>query len=440
MITLIAFFVTLGVLITFHELGHYLVARWCGVEVQRFSIGFGKILLTRTDKHGTEWALSAIPLGGYVKMLEQADALADGFANKAFNSKPVASRFAIVAAGPLFNLALAVLLYACLNIVGQSEPVPILSMPKSGSPAAVAGLQSGDQITAVDNVATQSWPQVRYQLLRKVTEGGAAEITIDRHGQTLTKSLTFESPTDLSKTDPLRLAGLRLGGTVPIVNGVVAASVADQAGLRKGDLILAVNDLKNPDVIALIDYIQSKGNQSITLKIERDNRVLTIDLTPREESLQDGSKVGRIGVQLGGDPQMVEVRYGLFESLWRAMERTADTSVYSLQMMWKMVTGEVSWRNISGPVTIADYAGQTAKIGLSAYIGFLALVSISLGILNLLPIPMLDGGHLLYYLIEVAKGSPLADKWQQVAQKIGMGVLACLMIIALFNDFARLFT
>jgi len=145
-------------------------------------------------------------------------------------------------------------------------------------------------------------------------------------------------------------------------------------------------------------------------------------------------------VQLGGDPQMVEVRYGLFESLWRAMERTADTSVYSLQMMWKMVTGEVSWRNISGPVTIADYAGQTAKIGLSAYIGFLALVSISLGILNLLPIPMLDGGHLLYYLIEVAKGSPLADKWQQVAQKIGMGVLACLMIIALFNDFARLFT
>ena len=441
MMTVLAFFVTLGVLITFHELGHYSVARACSVRVLRFSIGFGKVLIKRTDKQGTEWAISLIPLGGYVKMLEEPTP--GGSVDEqhcSFKSKPVAARFAIVAAGPVFNLVLAVVLYAALNLVGVKEPVPVISAVPENTAAALAGFQAGDRITSVGDVTTLSWGQVRYQLLREVTEGGSADVTVDRRGLILTKRINFDAPvtTASSNVDPLKLAGLRLSQGRPIINQVVAGGVAESAGLQSGDVVQAVGDLADPDVAQLIDFIQANPEKLVQLKVERGDQKIVIDVRPRLETPENGARLGRIGVQLSGEASQVLVQYDLLDSVWQALVRTVDTSVFSIKMMGKMIVGEVSWRNVSGPLTIADYAGQTVKLGLSAYISFLALISISLGVLNLLPIPMLDGGYLLYYLIEIVTGKPPAEKWLDLAQKAGMGLLACLMVLALFNDFVRL--
>lgn len=441
MYTLIAFFVTLGILITFHELGHYLTARACGVDVQRFSVGFGKVLFKRVDKHGTEWAVSAIPLGGYVKMLELPELGGPaGQEQRAFKLKPVWSRAAIVAAGPIFNLLLAVVLYAAINLVGVEEPVAILAGPAAGSPAALAGFEAQDKIIAVDDVPVASWSQVRFQLLRKLTNGSSPELTVVRAGQTLNKSLPITQTADFSGADPMLQTGLRLWGGEPKIIKVIAGGAGEAAGLLAGDIVLSADSLLSPDASALIQLIQRKAADPIRIRINRGGEALLVEVTPRAYTLESGASIGRIEVQLGGAPALTDVRYGLFESLSNAMGRTLDTSVFSLQMMGKMLLGEVSWRNVSGPVTIADYAGQTAKLGLSAYIAFLALVSISLGVLNLLPIPMLDGGHLLYYLIEVIKGSPVDEKWMELGQKAGVGVLACLMALAMFNDLVRLFS
>jgi len=441
MMTVLAFFVTLGVLITFHELGHYSVARACGVRVLRFSIGFGKVLLKRTDKHGTEWAISLIPLGGYVKMLEEPTP--GGAADErhcSFKSKPVAARFAIVAAGPVFNLVLAVVLYAILNLVGVNEPAPIVSAIPPNTPAAAAGLQAGDRITSVGEISTLSWGQVRYQLLREMTDGGSVEVTLDRQGLSLIKRVTFDPVATAvsANTDPLKTLGLRLSQGKPVIKQVVVGSVGELAGLQAGDVVQAIGELASPDVAQLIDAIQASPEKPVQLLVERSGQKILIDVRPRQELLENGARVGRIGVQLSGEAEQVLVQYGLVDSVWQALVRTADTSVFSIKMMGKMIIGEVSWRNVSGPLTIADYAGQTVKLGLPAYISFLALISISLGVLNLLPIPMLDGGYLLYYLIEIITGKPPAEKWLDLAQKAGMGLLACLMVLALFNDFVRL--
>ena len=441
MMTVLAFFVTLGVLITFHELGHYSVARACGVRVLRFSIGFGKVLLKRTDKHGTEWAISLIPLGGYVKMLEEPTP--GGAADErhcSFKSKPVAARFAIVAAGPVFNLVLAVVLYAILNLVGVNEPAPIVSAIPPNTPAAAAGLKAGDRITTVGDVSTLSWGQVRYQLLREMTDGGSVDVTVDRQGLSLIKRVTFDSvaTTVSANTDPLKALGLRLSQGKPVIKQVVTGSAGELAGLQAGDIVQAVGDLAGPDVAQLIDAIQASPEKPVQLLVERSGQKILIEVRPRLDLLENGARVGRIGVQRSGEADQVLVQYGLVDSVWQALVRTVDTSVFSIKMMGKMIIGEVSWRNVSGPLTIADYAGQTVKLGLPAYISFLALISISLGVLNLLPIPMLDGGYLLYYLIEIITGKPPAEKWLDLAQKAGMGLLACLMVLALFNDFVRL--
>ena len=439
MMTILAFFVTLGVLITFHELGHYSVARACGVSVLRFSIGFGKVLFKRTDKHGTEWAVSMIPLGGYVKMLEETavNAPAQEF-KRAFNNQPIAARFAIVAAGPVFNLVLAVALYAGLNLVGVKEPLPVLSVIEQNTAASRAGLQMGDRITAVNEVGTLSWGQVRYQLVQAISDGGEVDLKIDRQGLALTKHIQLELSRDSVNSDPLSTAGLRLSQGRPVINAVTAGSAGELAGLRAGDKVRSVGDLHDPDVAQFIDFIQAKPEQLVRLTIERDGNKINVDVRPRRELLENGSAAGRIGVQLSGDAGHALVQYGLVDSIWQALIRTREAAVFSVKMMGKMIIGQVSWRNVSGPLTIADYAGQTAKLGWSPYISFLALISISLGVLNLMPIPMLDGGYLLYYLIEIIKGSPPPEKLLLLAQKAGMGLLACLMVLALFNDVVRL--
>ena len=443
--TLFAFLVALGILITFHELGHYWVARWCGVKILRFSLGFGRVLLKRVDRHGTEWVLSALPLGGYVKMLDEEVQDSDDTRaplakdSQSFQAQPVGKRFAIVAAGPIFNLLLAVMFYASLNLFGTQEPAAILSKPPVGTPAALAGLQGGDQITSVNQQLVASWPQARWALLQVVADGGQVEIGLERSASRLTRVLEVPAVADPTGEDPMRRLGLAIGGMTPQIRSVVDSSVAQAAGLTANDLIVAVDGEQRPDVAQVIRIIQAHPNQPLAFEFEREGQIRHVTLTPAAVTLENGKVVGRAGFQLGGHVPMVEVNYGVFESVWLGVTKTFDTAWFSLKMMGKMLIGEVSIKNISGPVTIADYAGQTARIGWAAYISFLALVSVSLGVLNLLPIPMLDGGHLLYYLVEIIRGSPPSARSIDWGQRAGMAVLAGLMVVALFNDLIRIF-
>ncbi|AMD46817.1 RIP metalloprotease RseP [Bordetella holmesii] len=441
--TLLAFVVALGILITFHELGHYWVARLCGVRVLRFSVGFGRVLLRRRDRNGTEWAVSAIPLGGYVKMQDDPPpgASAQQVA-ESFNTQPVGRRFAIVAAGPVFNLILAVVLYAGLSMVGTQVPAPILGQPAAGTAAAMAGVAAGDRIEAVDGRSVESWTDARWRLFDRLSAGQTVHLDV-RAGngaqRALTLTLPAEQQVDPSEGDPVQISGLRLQAAKPVVRGVMPASAGEAAGLREGDLVLTAAGQPVADAGALVRVVQEYAGKPLALTLVRDGATLDLTVTPRAETVQ-GKVIGRIGVQLGGDVPMVTERFGPVDSLWRGVQRTWDTAWLSLRMMGRMVLGEVSWRNISGPVTIADYAGQTTRIGLEAYIAYLALISISLGVLNLLPIPMLDGGHLLYYLVEIIRGRPVPDRWIDVGQRAGLGLLAGLMGLALFNDFSRLFS
>lgn len=441
--TLLAFVVALGILITFHELGHYWVARLCGVRVLRFSVGFGRVLLRRRDKNGTEWAISAIPLGGYVKMQDDPPPGATAAqAAESFNLKPVGQRFAIVAAGPIFNLILAVALYAGLNMVGSQVPAPILGQPAAGTPAALAGFAAGDRIESVAGRDVTSWTDARWRLFDTLSAGGAVRVQVagaNGAPRELSLALPAGEGMDPSQADPVQLAGLRLQPAKPVVREVISGGVGEAAGLRQGDLVLSAGGEPTADAGALVRIIQANPDKPLLLELQRDGAPLSLTVVPRGETVQN-QLIGRIGVQLGGDVPMVLERFGPVDSVWRGVQRTWDTAWLSLRMMGRMVMGEVSWRNISGPVTIADYAGQTARIGLEAYIAYLALISISLGVLNLLPIPMLDGGHLLYYLVEIVRGRPLSDRWVDIGQRAGIGLLAGLMGLALFNDFARLFT
>lgn len=440
--TLLAFALALGMIITFHEYGHYWVARRCGVKVLRFSVGFGRVLARRTDRHGTEWAISAIPLGGYVKMLDDAAADASpGLAAQAFNSKSIVQRMAIVVAGPVANLVLAALFYAALNIAGTQEPAAILAAPPANTAAAQAGFQAGDRIASINGKNVRSWPEVRFNLLDALTSGGQVPIVVDAaSGIRRTRTLNLQAKAiEPDQVDLMSQAGLSLVRPKPKVTQVSPDGPGARVGLRVGDVVIGVGALKNPTADAMVKEIQAHAGQPIALTVLRNGAALTLNVIPALETTPQGVKVGRIGVLLGAEFPMVTVRYGIFDSVARAVSRTLDTAWFSLKMMGRMVTGDVSLRNISGPVTIADYAGQTARIGVAAYVGFLALISVSIGVLNLLPIPMLDGGHLMYYVLEVARGKPVPEKWRDTGQRIGLGVLAALMGLAFFNDFYRLF-
>jgi len=440
--TLVAFVIALGLLITFHELGHYWVARLCGVRVLRFSVGFGRVLLKRTDRHGTEWAVSAIPLGGYVKMLDEPERADAGDAHESFNRQPVGKRFAIVAAGPMANLLLAVVLYALLNLVGTQEPAAVLAAPPAGTPAAVAGIQAGDRIVNVNGKSVRSWGEARWELLDSLTSGGAIPLRVEGEGGAGRDHTLVVEPVAIEpdSADLMKEAGLSLATPRPMVREVVAGGAGELAGLQPGDVILAAGPLREPSASEFVDFVQGKANEPIGLTVLRSGTPVSVELIPQEQDDASGRRVGRIGVMLAADFPMVDVRYGPLESVSRGLARTFDTVWFSLKMMGRMITGDVSVRNISGPVTIADYAGQTARIGLAAYIGFLALISVSIGVLNLLPIPMLDGGHLMYYIIEMLRGKPLPDAWLETGQRVGIGLLAALMGLAFFNDFTRLFS
>lgn len=443
LLTLLAFAFALGILITFHEYGHYWVARRCGVTVLRFSVGFGKVLWRHTDRHGTEWALSAIPLGGYVKMLDEPpEGASDAVRRSAFNQQSLARRSAIVAAGPFANLLLAAILYMALGLMGSLQPAAVLSAPPPGTPAAEAGLRQGDEIVSVNRQAVRSWSEARWALLDPLARGGEVRLGVrSASGSTREDTLDTHAAQILPDgPDPLAQVGLELVAPQPLLGELIAGGAAQQAGLLPGDKVVAIGDIDHPSVTAMIDYISGRPGQPIKLAVERAGAILTLQVTPHAETQPDGHTVGRIGVMVQAERPVVHIRDGLAASAWQGIERTAQMTWFSLKMMARMVWGQVSVRNISGPVTIADYAGQTARLGVQAYLGFLALISISIGVLNLLPIPMLDGGHLFFYLIEALRGRPVSAKARDLGQRVGLSMLLVLMALSFFNDFARLFS
>jgi regulator of sigma E protease len=447
--TLVAFVVALGCLIIVHELGHYAVARLCGVKVLRFSVGFGKPLWVHaagTDR--TEWVISAFPLGGYVKMLDEREGpVAPNEAGRAFNRQPVAQRFAIVAAGPIANFLLAIVLYWILFMHGIPGVKPVLDTPEKGTPAAVAGFARGDAIVEIAGEPAPTWQDARWILLQKAVQKDEVRIAVrTAAGASTVRSLNLSSlSADDLDADFMRSLGLvRFQPPLPAVLGnIVADSPAVRAGLQTGDVIVAIDRQPVMQWDEVVKIIRKHPAVALQLTVQRkDGTQRAISVTP-DAVMENGEKIGRIGAgpqidRAAMEQLMTEVRYGPVRSMGRAIYKTWDTSVFSLKMFGKMVVGEVSLKNLSGPITIADYAGQSAQHGWVAYCLFLALISISLGVLNLLPVPLLDGGHLMYYTFEVFKGSPVSDKAIEIGQQVGMALLVILMVFALYNDINRL--
>ncbi|MCA7900937.1 RIP metalloprotease RseP [Burkholderia cepacia] len=455
LVELIAFAVAIGVLVVVHEYGHYRVARWCGVKVLRFSIGFGQPVARWVSRRtGTEWTLSALPLGGYVKMLDERDpgsGIPPEELGQAFNRQSVYKRIAIVAAGPIANFLLAIFLFSVVFATGVTEPAAIVAPPAAGTAAARAGFDGGEAIVSIRNVRTgdaqggesepvRSWSDLRWKLLAAAFDH--REIVLGaRDGNT-----TFDFRVDLRNVPESQLdddfmahLGFEAGGGTLSVASVQPGSAAEQAGLKSGDKLVALDGKPIGGATRFIDFVKHHAGKPLELQIERDGAAQTVSIVPQmQRDDESGQQVGRIGAALSMHAPSVDVRYGPIESLRLGAHRTWDISVYSLRMFGRMITGNASLKNLSGPVTIADYAGKSARLGPSAFLSFLALVSISLGVLNLLPIPVLDGGHLLYYAVEAATGKAVSERWQLILQRAGLICIVALSAIALFNDLARL--
>ncbi len=445
---LLAFAVVLGVLVVVHELGHYLAARYCDVKVLRFSVGFGKVLWQRKlGRDGTEWAVSAFPLGGYVKMLDEREGeVPPEELSRSFTRKTVGQRSLIVAAGPLANFVLAIVLYWIVFMLGSQELLPVLGTPPAGTPAAMAGIENGEQVRTLDGEAVVTWNDFRWMLLQKAVdrESVALELINERNEITVRRLYLAAAGEQGWEGDALGRLGIGLyRPMLPAVIGtVVAGGAADRAGLQPGDRVLSIGGQPIAAWHDLVLRIRDSGGEVQEFLVERQGVEQLLDVQP-ESVLERGRSVGKIGVAVadagtGARELRTFVRHDFLEAGLRALVETWDKSAFSLQMMGKMLVGEVSWKNLSGPVTIADYAGQSARLGADYYIRFMALVSISLGVLNLLPIPVLDGGHLLYHMIEVVRRRPLSPRAMEIGQQIGLSLLFVLMAFAFFNDINRL--
>lgn len=449
MLTIIAFIVALSVLVVVHEFGHYWVARRCGVKVLRFSVGFGKPLWSKTlGRDGTEWVIAAIPLGGYVKMLDEREGdVPVHELQRAFNRKSVWQRFAIVLAGPVANFLAAVLLYWALFVHGIPGLIPVVAEPPQASAAAQAGFAAGETVLSVDGVRVKTWQDFRWVVLQRALDRRVVPVELQGpQGTTVVRELRFDGleARDI-EGDVLGALGLLRQRLVlpPVIGEVTGNGAAARAGLQGGDRITAINDERPETWDAVVQKVRAAAGQPLQFRVQRGE----VDLPPlavTPDAVEEGGlRFGRIGASPRMDPELMkgmiaDVSYGPIESIWRAVAKTWETALFSLRMLGKMVTGEVSVKNLSGPITIADYAGQSAQNGWISYLLFLALISISLGVLNLLPIPLLDGGHLMYYSVEIFTGKPVSDRIMEVGQQIGMTLLFVLMAFALYNDINRL--
>jgi regulator of sigma E protease len=449
--TILAFGVVLGVLVVVHELGHYLVARWCGVKVLRFSVGMGKVIWSRRfGADQTEWAISILPLGGYVKMLDAREqdmsTVAPADLTREFTRQTVWRRIAIVAAGPIANFLLAIAVFAGLYTYGIPEPVPRMRAVAQNSVAYQAGLRGGELVTAVNGEPIQIWSDLRWKAIQAAIARTPLRLDVERPDpnraggkllDTVTVPLDSVTTEDL-ETDFLTRLGIDLARPKAVLGKLTEGGAAQAAGLQKGDLIVEVNGKPVPDGLAFVELVRASPGKPLTMRGIRQGREFSLDVVPQSYT-KGGKTVGRIEAEIvPAAPEMTIASSPPVEALGKAVKRTWDTSVLTLKMLGKMLIGEVSLKNITGPITIADYAGQTARIGAISFLSFIAFISISLGVMNLLPIPVLDGGLLLYYSLEVLTGRPVSERIGEIAQRAGLGILMMLMAVAVFNDIVRL--
>ncbi|MBR9881500.1 MAG: RIP metalloprotease RseP [Gammaproteobacteria bacterium] len=445
---ILAVIVVLGLLVTFHEFGHFWVARRCGVKVLRFSVGFGSPLWSRFDRHGTEFAIAAIPLGGYVKMLDEREGeVPEDQLDQAFNRKSVWARMAIVAAGPLANFLLALVAYWALFVAGTTTVVPVVGDVTPQTPAAEAGLESGMELTAIGGETVRSWDEVNLKLVAAIGASGSLEIEAREEGSSASRS--YRAPVEnwlVGQDPPAPLATLGIAPWRPdmpaVIGQVMEGEPAAEAGLQAGDRVLSIDDRAVSDWPDLVERVRARPGQTLALEVERDGESKALSLTPRINRLDDGSEIGYIGAGVAPVdwPQQYqrEIRYGPLDAVGQAASRTAEMTLLTFDAVRKMVVGLISPTNLSGPITIARIAGDKARSGLESFINFMAYLSISLGVLNLLPIPVLDGGHLLYYLVEAVRGRPVSERTQAVGLKVGLALVGTLMIMALYFDVMRL--
>lgn len=447
--SLLAFIVVLSLLITVHEFGHYWVALKCGVKVLRFSVGFGTPLLKRiAGADRTEYVIAAIPLGGYVKMLDEREGPVEAHElHRAFNRQPVYKRFAIVVAGPLFNFLFAIFAYWLMFNVGLPGLKPYVDAVDDNSVAARAGVRAGDEIISVGGRETPTWQAARQELLTLGLQQNTADLEVRAANASAPRRVQLDftnvkrDPQDVEIIEHLGLRPIQLV-MPPVIGSVQSNSAAEAAGLQGGDRIVSAGGQEFKDWMPWVEYVRTHPDQTVSVRIERGTVTQDIELHIGHAE-EEGKVIGRIGASPGPIPEVPEDwkathRYGVFAALLPSLQKTWDMSALTLLMMGKMLIGQVSVDNLSGPITIAKYAGYTANIGLSSFLAFLAIVSVSLGVLNLLPVPMLDGGHLAYYLIEIVKGRPLSDDTQMKLQRVGLTLLLLLMSVALYNDVARL--
>jgi regulator of sigma E protease len=439
---------TLAVLVTVHEYGHFWVARRCGVKVLRFSIGFGTSLYSWRDRQDTEYSIGAIPLGGYVKMLDEREGeVPEAELNRAFNRKPVLQRIAVVSAGPLANFLLAIAVYWSLFMAGETGYAPVIGEVEAGSLAEVAGLEAGQEIVAVDGQETPTWQALSFKLLDRIGDTGTITFAVKYPGS----DVVYESQAVVERwlsgqDEPDLYGGLGISmytpEVPPVISQVVAHSPAEQAGLLAGDRIVSADGVSLRSWMDWVDYVRARPEQVIDLELMRGDELIRTRIVPERLVDENGEAFGRVGlgVALPEMPEELLRRFerGPLEALGASLNRTAELTVFTLNSIKKMVMGLISPKNLSGPITIAKVATASAKSGLEAYIGFLALLSVSLGVLNLLPIPVLDGGHLLFYFAELLAGRPVPEKIQMLGYQVGLFLVLGIMFLALYNDFSRL--